>query len=951
VRDHVEGATLELASRATFGLDSRALAANLSVQASDLRMRDPGLASILGAGPRLEARIDAPDLRDAVDLRELRLDGANLSLRANASLPRASGPLRARAELDLADIAGLSTLTGVELAGALRVEADVGGAPEAPSLEARLAPVGLRIGKGAAVGGSIAVRGIKNGASYEGAVQSTLRSDYGVLEAGSEVAWLPERSIALRKLVLRSTGAEAAGDVSVDLAARRVRGEISGAFKDLRVLSPLAGGRLEGRGDVRVSATDSGSQRLTLAVHWNDLRYGGAVHVQARRGSLDAALDGLTDKLGGSARLVASEVFVGPALFHRLQIDASGRDDRFQLRADTAGRYGHAFELRSVASVVRSAKGLDGRVRTLEGEVGGRPVHLSRELTWARMGQSFSIERLDLALAGGRVSGSMRLSEREALHGGVEITALPLDLVSLAAPSVDLHGTLSGTMSVAGTRSRPEVRFRASANSVEVGAVRGELPTVAMRAEGSLGARGLVADASITSADAMRFDVRVSFPPGGATPLGVEIRGNANAALLNGLGMMGEDRVGGVIEARMRLSGSVESPSLDGEIAWYDGFYENAAIGATLRGLEARLVGAGERLRLERFEAGDGDTGRIHGSGEIDFMHGLDEAVYSLDVGLRAARVARLDELEAEASGDLRIEGRGAAPLITGTLTIERAEVTVPERLPVSVVVFEDAVERNLEAVRPDRYAPRAVTATLPVGFDLAVKFPGRVFVRTTDADTEWEGDLHVRGESPIPRVSGTMKLVRGTFRLVNVNFKATTGTLAYDGGEKIDPDLDVRAEARKNDIDARLEISGRASAPEVRFTSDPVLPEDEVLSRLLFGKDARQLSPVESVQLAAAVARLSGRGGANLDPMGWLRRTLRVDTLDVTSADSADAGSQLSVGKYVSEKVFVSVNKGLTDTTSSAKVNLELTRQLSVESQLGSDRQGSLGLSWKWDY
>jgi translocation and assembly module TamB len=224
--------------------------------------------------------------------------------------------------------------------------------------------------------------------------------------------------------------------------------------------------------------------------------------------------------------------------------------------------------------------------------------------------------------------------------------------------------------------------------------------------------------------------------------------------------------------------------------------------------------------------------------------------------------------------------------------------------------------------------------------------------VRGPELDTEWKGDLNVGGTSLDPILTGRLQLVRGSFRILNVRLEAVKGTIIFDGGDEIDPLIEIVGETEKNDVVARVTVSGRALAPEIAFSSEPPLPQDEILARLLFGKTPTELSAVESVQLAAAVARLArGGGGGGLDPVGWLRETLNVDTLDVTSAEGTEGGSVLSVGKYVTEDVFVSLNQGLTDNTSSASVEVELTDNLTLESEVGRDAEGSLGLNWKWDY
>jgi hypothetical protein len=60
-------------------------------------------------------------------------------------------------------------------------------------------------------------------------------------------------------------------------------------------------------------------------------------------------------------------------------------------------------------------------------------------------------------------------------------------------------------------------------------------------------------------------------------------------------------------------------------------------------------------------------------------------------------------------------------------------------------------------------------------------------------------------------------------------------------------------------EVTARVAVTGPANQPNFVISSDPTLPQDEVLSRLLFKKTSGGLSPFQALQLAQAVAQFSG--------------------------------------------------------------------------------------------
>src|SRR3546814_10257382 len=93
----------------------------------------------------------------------------------------------------------------------------------------------------------------------------------------------------------------------------------------------------------------------------------------------------------------------------------------------------------------------------------------------------------------------------------------------------------------------------------------------------------------------------------------------------------------------------------------------------------------------------------------------------------------------------------------------------------------------------------------------------------------------------------------------------------------------DLAATTEQEDINATIAITGSAQDPHIAFTSTPALPQDEVLSRLLFGSSPENLSATEAIQLAAALNSLRG-GGGGLNPLGTLRSATGIDRLDRTS-------------------------------------------------------------------
>ena len=88
-------------------------------------------------------------------------------------------------------------------------------------------------------------------------------------------------------------------------------------------------------------------------------------------------------------------------------------------------------------------------------------------------------------------------------------------------------------------------------------------------------------------------------------------------------------------------------------------------------------------------------------------------------------------------------------------------------------------------------------------------------------------------------------------------------------------------------------------------MSAEPSLPEDEVLSRVLFGRSPSQLTGLEAARLAAALAQLSGGGGFDL--MGGIENITGLDSVDVSQTDGGQF--QVATGRYLSDDVYLELS------------------------------------------
>lgn len=253
------------------------------------------------------------------------------------------------------------------------------------------------------------------------------------------------------------------------------------------------------------------------------------------------------------------------------------------------------------------------------------------------------------------------------------------------------------------------------------------------------------------------------------------------------------------------------------------------------------------------------------------------------------------------------------------------------------------------EINRPDD-EPLPPPPGAPWRLDFSVNARNRLQVTGLGINSEWGAALKIGGTVAEPRITGSATLVRGTYDFAGRRFDLERGTIRFVGESPPNPLLDIIAEGGIQGINATIHVTGRGQRPEISFTSTPAMPQDELLSRLLFGTSITNLSAPEALQLASAVAALNNSGGG-LDPINAVRGAIGLDRLRILPADIATGqGTSIAAGKYIGRRVYVEV---ITDARgySATRLEYQITRWLSLLSTISTIGRQSVNARISKDY
>jgi translocation and assembly module TamB len=293
----------------------------------------------------------------------------------------------------------------------------------------------------------------------------------------------------------------------------------------------------------------------------------------------------------------------------------------------------------------------------------------------------------------------------------------------------------------------------------------------------------------------------------------------------------------------------------------------------------------------------------------------------------------------------LTIRSTGSGGTIGGNVRLVNGSFRLGSATSAAQIVRLPVRELN----RPEDDLPPPRRAA-PWRLDLDVRADERLRVTGLGLNSEWGASLKIGGTVSEPRINGRAELVRGSYDFAGRRFDLERGTISFLGESPVNPVLDIVAEGRVQGLNAEIRVTGRGLKPEIAFASTPQLPQDELLSRLLFGTSITNLSAPEALQLAAAVASLNDPGGG-LDPINAVRAATGLDRLRILPADiTTGQGTAIAAGKYIGRRVYVEV---ITDARgySATRLEYQITRWLSLLSSISTIGRQSVNVRVSKDY
>jgi translocation and assembly module TamB len=530
------------------------------------------------------------------------------------------------------------------------------------------------------------------------------------------------------------------------------------------------------------------------------------------------------------------------------------------------------------------------------------------------------------------VNGAWR--QKQGGQASVQLAGAPLALLELLIGEAQFEGRVDGqshlTVKANGDLDG-ELDLATGAGTVQLGDATSAIgfDQISFKATAAADRLQMKAALTLTKAGTAQAELAMPFAPFKAGPAGDQgLRGMLRAQLneLEWLTLFVPELLQprGRLQLQAELGGRVEQPEVRGEATLEAGRAGIAGLGITFEDVRASVRSDGTRRMIVQAEGRSGPgTLKIDGHVELGT-----ETPWRAQLQLQGQEVEaiHLPEYTLTGSPDMRFKIQPRALELEGTMNVTRALVA-PRALRAGVKSSPDVVV--LGAGPEAREERTAVTANVRVILGKQVR------VTTYNVDAFVEGDMTLYDKPGQPTTaSGELRVERGTYRAYGKDLDIDRGRLIFTGGPVDDPDVDLRAVRRVENVTAGIQARGRLQKPEVTLFSEPPLDQTNILSYIVFGTSAQQSGSAENAWLAQAVSALALATGEGV--MRGVGGAIGIE--DVRIASGAGGSTSVMLGTYLSPRLYVSYGIGLFETGNSLRLRYDLSEHWQIQTDTGKN-------------
>jgi hypothetical protein len=402
-----------------------------------------------------------------------------------------------------------------------------------------------------------------------------------------------------------------------------------------------------------------------------------------------------------------------------------------------------------------------------------------------------------------------------------------------------------------------------------------------------------------------------------------------------------DDRIKGKLETDLNLSGTLFKPLFNGKIEIFNGRYQDFDLGLSLKKIQGACIVKDNIMHIPGINISDDSPGSAILSGDV-------YPNLNLRLDIKNMTPIKDDDMTLGLDGFVKIYSHDTMYPIEGEINIPQLIINLPDS---DTEENEGVVVKNMPHADVPKLKKIDSTESSIIPLKININKIQNAHIKGRNLNSYWYGnDCKIMGDIQNPILYGALSIRKGVLELLNKKVPLTEGLITYSGEKENIPMLKLIASKSVEGIQLAIKIEGKGIHPTIEFVSSPMLPQEEIVSLLLFEQHISNISVSQGISIANAVISLQ-EGGKDLNFIDQIQSSFGLDNIEIKSQGAASDGTNsqvVSLGKQLTDKVYVSINQGVDNGSgTSAALQYKVSGNFNVQAQMGTQYSTGLGMNY----
>lgn len=520
-------------------------------------------------------------------------------------------------------------------------------------------------------------------------------------------------------------------------------------------------------------------------------------------------------------------------------------------------------------------------------------------------------------------------SKNKEWRGSLSLKNIPLSILRFYSPPFQGKGSINTSLNISGKEKSPNLKGKLEISNVSIkkesipfsisSSIEKEAERIGWNTKLKTEKNALIAQGKINLLN---------------NNIDCYLKGNINLNTIKPL-LPKENNIGGKAFFDVTINKTLKNPIIIGTIQIKEGLYENEKAGVYIKNIHF-LSKTNQNNKFNFFiKAKDykKNAGDLEGKGIITINSFFYPPLILGEISLKKFEAVHSDAITALTNGTIKIKGNASGLNINGTVKLSNFKILLRELIEKEVPSLEEKLLISKTTSFPKK---KKTQETYKKDINLTLDMTDPFSVQGFGIKSSWEGKIKAIGSLFSPSLEGTINLKKGVIELLGKKLSPEKGNISFHPDNGLDPVLFILLKKQVLGYLLTVIAEGKASSPDLSFSSIPPKTTEEILFLLLFEKETKNMSVTESLQLASLVTSLNTKKG-----LGFIedfKSSFGFDSLEFKENASKDnkTNRSISLGKEFG-KAKISIEQGVTgQNESKANLVVSLTKNLSFEGSVG---------------